>query len=215
MKIPLFPLDLVLFPGVPLPLHIFEQRYRQMTAECLAADAPFGIVRARPEGLAVIGCTARIVRVLHRYPDGRSDILTQGVERFEIEQLVSQGSMGQRLMGQGEDTRTCLQAEVDLLPDIGDQATRSAREECVALHFEALHLLGTGETGMQFDLDLPVAYLVAASLPADLDFRQELLAIRSDAARTEMLLRYYRDLLPKLRRSRQVSQSASSNGHIM
>lgn len=210
MKIPLFPLDLVLFPGVPLPLHIFEPRYRQMTAECLAANAPFGIVRARPEGLAVIGCTARIIRVLHRYPDGRSDILTQGVERFEIEQLIDQGPMGQ-----GQSTSTCLQAEVDLLPDTGDQATRSAREECVALHFEALHLVGTSETGMQFDLDLPVAYLVAASMPANLDFRQELLAIRSDAARTEMLLRYYRDLLPKLRRSRQVNQSASGNGHIM
>ncbi|MGA9719751.1 MAG: LON peptidase substrate-binding domain-containing protein [Acidobacteriaceae bacterium] len=210
MKIPLFPLDLVLFPGVPLPLHIFEPRYRQMTAECLAANTPFGIVRARPEGLAVIGCTAQIVRVLHRYPDGRSDILTQGVERFEIEQLIDQGPMGQ-----GGDTRAWLQAEVDLLPDTGDQAMRSARQECVALHFEALHLVGTGEAGMQFDLDLPVAYLVAASMPADLDFRQELLAIRSDAARTEMLLRYYRDLLPKLRRKRQVKQSASGNGHIM
>ncbi len=167
MKIPLFPLDLVLFPGVPLPLHIFEPRYRQMTAECLAANTPFGIVRARPEGLAVIGCTAQIVRVLHRYPDGRSDILTQGVERFEIEQLIDQGPMGQ-----GGDTRAWLQAEVDLLPDTGDQAMRSARQECVALHFEALHLVGTGEAGMQFDLDLPVAYLVAASMPADLDFRR-------------------------------------------
>ena len=210
MKIPLFPLDLVLFPGAPLPLHIFEPRYRQMTAECLAANTPFGIVRARPEGLAVIGCTAQIIRVLHRYPDGRSDILTQGIERFEIEQLVDQG-----MMGPGEDTRTCLQAEVDLLPDTGGHATRSAREECVGLHFEALHLMGTGEAGMQFDLDLPVAYLVAASMPADLDFQQELLVLRSDAARTETLLRYYRDILPKLRRSRQVSQSASTNGHIM
>ena len=210
MKIPLFPLDLVLFPGAPLPLHIFEPRYRQMIAECLAANTPFGIVRARPEGLAVIGCTAQIIRVLHRYPDGRSDILTQGIERFEIEQLVDQGTMGP-----GEDTRTCLQAEVDLLPDTGGQATRSAREECVGLHFEALHLMGTGEAGMQFDLDLPVAYLVAGSMPADLDFQQELLVLHSDAARTEALLRYYRDILPKLRRSRQASQSASTNGHIM
>src|SRR6476660_3378912 len=87
MKIPLFPLDLVLFPGVPLPLHIFEQRYREMIAECMASSAPFGIVRAQRDGLTVIGCTARIVRVLHKYPDGRSDILTQGVDRFEIEQL--------------------------------------------------------------------------------------------------------------------------------
>jgi hypothetical protein len=215
MKIPLFPLDLVLFPGAPLPLHIFEPRYRQMTAECVAANTPFGIVRARPEGLAVIGCTAQIVRVLHRYPDGRSDILTQGIERFEIEQLVGPALMGEGAMGPGEDARSCLQAEVDLLPDTGDQATRSAREECVGLHFEALHLLGTGEAGMQFDLDLPVAYLVAASMPADLDFQQELLVLRSDAARTETLLRYYRDILPKLRRSRQVNQSASTNGHIM
>jgi Lon protease-like protein len=104
MKIPLFPLDLVLFPGVPLPLHIFEPRYRQMAAECLATSAPFGIVRARPEGLAVIGCTARIVRILHRYPDGRSDILTQGIDRFEIEQLI----------GQGGDASSYLEAEIDL-----------------------------------------------------------------------------------------------------
>ncbi len=215
MKIPLFPLDLVLFPGIPLPLHIFEPRYRQMTAECLAADGSFGVVRALPEGLAVIGCTAQITQVLHRYPDGRSDILTQGVQRFEIEQLVDQGPVGHGPMGQGEDTLLCLHAEVDFLPDTGDQAIRSAREECVALHFEAQHLVGTGESSMQFDLDLPVAYLVAASMPTDMDFRQQLLALRSDAARTEMLLLYYRDLLPRLRRGGQVTQSASTNGHIM
>jgi Lon protease-like protein len=205
MKIPLFPLDLVLFPGVPLPLHIFEPRYREMTAQCLAEDAPFGIVRTRPEGLAVIGCTAQIVRVLHRYPDGRSDILTQGIERFEIEQLI----------GQGNDGDTYLQAAVDILPDIGEPATRSAREECVGLHFEALHLLGASEASMQLDLDQPIAYLIAASMPTDLDFRQTLLAERSDTARTETLLRYYREILPKLRRSRQVNQRASTNGHIM
>ena len=205
MKIPLFPLDLVLFPGVPLPLHIFEPRYRQMAAECLATSAPFGIVRARPEGLAVIGCTARIVRILHRYPDGRSDILTQGIDRFEIEQLI----------GQGGDASSYLEAEIDILPDTGDPASRPAREECVALHFEALHLLGAGDASMQFDLDQPVAYLVAASMPADLDFRQQLLVERSDAARTEILLGYYREILPKLRRSRQVNQRASTNGHVM
>ena len=62
MKIPLFPLDLVLFPGVPLPLHIFEPRYREMIAECIADNAPFGVVRAQRDGLAVVGCTAQVVR---------------------------------------------------------------------------------------------------------------------------------------------------------
>lgn len=201
MKIPLFPLDLVLFPGAPLPLHIFEPRYREMIAECVAGSAVFGIVRAQPDGLAVIGCTARVVRVLHGYPDGRSDILTQGIDRFEIEKL--------------DDSRSFLQAEVALLPDAGEAATRSSREECVALHFEALHLMGTSDIPLHLDLDAPVAYLLAATMPADLNFQQELLATRSDAERTETLLNYYRAVLPQLRSSAKISERASTNGHIM
>ncbi|HEY3988265.1 MAG TPA: LON peptidase substrate-binding domain-containing protein [Acidobacteriaceae bacterium] len=201
MKIPLFPLELVLFPGVPLPLHIFEPRYREMIAECIAGNVPFGVVHAQRDGLAVVGCTAQVVRVLRSYPDGRSDILTEGIDRFEIEQL--------------DDSRSFLQAEVDLLPDTGDPAARADREECVALHFEALHLLGAGETPMNLNLDLPVAYLLAAAMPADLNFQQALLAMRSDAERTEALLTYYRAFLPKLRSGAKASQRVSTNGHIM
>jgi Lon protease-like protein len=201
MKIPLFPLDLVLFPGVPLPLHIFEQRYREMIAECIASNALFGVVRAQREGLAVVGCSAQVVRVLHSYPDGRNDILTQGIDRFEIEQL--------------DDSRSFLQAEVDLLPDTGATAGRSAREECVALHFETMHLLGTAEPGVSLSLDEPLAYLLAASIPADLNFQQALLAMRSDQERTETLSSYYRAILPKLRSGAKASERASTNGHVM
>jgi Lon protease-like protein len=201
MKIPLFPLDVVLFPGAPLPLHIFEPRYREMVAECVAGNAVFGVVRAQPDGLAVIGCTAQVVRVLHSYPDGRSDILTQGIDRFVIEQL--------------DDSRNFLQAEVALLPDAGEPATRSSREECAALHFEALHLLGTSDIPVHLNLDAPVAYLLAATVSADLNFQQALLAMRSDAERTETLLSYYRAVLPQLRSGAKISERASTNGHIM
>jgi Lon protease-like protein len=201
MKIPLFPLDVVLFPGVPLPLHIFEPRYREMIAEGIANNTAFGVVRAQRDGLAVIGCTAQVVRVLHTHPDGRSDILSQDVDRFEIEQL--------------DDSRSFLQAEVDILPDTAPPATRAAREACVALHFEALHLMGASETPMHFNLDAPVAYLLAATVPADLNFQQALLAMRSEAERTETLLSYYRAVLPKLRNSAKTSERAATNGHIM
>jgi Lon protease-like protein len=200
MKIPLFPLDVVLFPGVPLPLHIFEPRYREMIAECIAGNIAFGVVRAQRDGLAVVGCTARVIRVMQSYPDGRSDILAQGVERFEIVQL--------------DNSRNFLQAEVDLLPDVAP-ATRAAREECVAFHFEALHLMGSSHASMHLNLDAPVAYLLAAVMPADLNFQQALLAMRSDAERTETLSSYYRAILPKLRSAAQTSERASSNGHIM
>ncbi len=201
MKIPLFPLDTVLLPGVPLPLHIFELRYREMIAECMQTSTVFGVVRAQQEGLAVIGCTAQIVNVLSQYPDGRSDVLTQGVDRFEIEQL--------------DDTRGFLQAEVDVLPDEGPQASRPARQECVALHFEMLELTGEGDPNLHLDLDAPVVYLLVSALPTDLSFHQALLGMRCDAERTETLLIYYRAMLPKLRRGVHAGQRASTNGHIM
>ena len=202
MKIPLFPLDTVLFPGVPLPLHIFEERYREMITECLSTSTVFGVVRAQREGISVVGCTARIVRVLYQYPDGRSDILTQGVDRFEIEQL--------------DDSRSFLQAEIDLLPDEGREASRAEREECVALHFEILELTGVDpHAPLNLDLDAPVAYVLASAMPTDVGFHQALLTMRSDAERTETLLAYYRAMLPKLRRGVHAGQRAASNGHIM
>src|SRR5580658_2096192 len=81
-RIPLFPLDIVLFPGQAVPLHIFEPRYRQMTRHCLDEQSPFGIVCASGATLAQTGCSAMIVKILKEYEDGRSDILTAGQNAF-------------------------------------------------------------------------------------------------------------------------------------
>src|SRR5438094_3163303 len=85
--LPLFPLDLVLLPGVPLPLHIFEPRYKEMIKECLDQNRAFGIIRSKGEALATIGCTAEIMNVLKTYPDGRMNILAEGKKRFEVLQV--------------------------------------------------------------------------------------------------------------------------------
>jgi Lon protease-like protein len=86
--IPLFPLGLVMLPGMPLPLHIFEERYKLMISECMAANAPFGIVLFDGTSIRTAGCTARVLQVLHRYEDGRMDILTQGEQRFYVQALI-------------------------------------------------------------------------------------------------------------------------------
>jgi Lon protease-like protein len=200
MKIPLFPLDVVLFPGAPLPLHIFEDRYKEMVAECLTQDCDFGVVRAQRGGLAVIGCTAKIVKVLQR-DDGRMDILCEGKQRFEIEIL--------------DNSRTFLQAEVDALDDDGEQASRSQREEAAALHFETLELAGAGMQNASLNLDGPIAFQLAYSIPSDMGFKQQLLNTRSDAARTQQLLDFYNTVLPKLRRGAYATRTASGNGHVM
>jgi Lon protease-like protein len=201
MKIPLFPLEVVLFPGAALPLHIFESRYKEMIGECLARSSAFGVVRAQREGLAVIGCTAEIIRILEKYPDGRLDILCQGLKRFEIENL--------------DNSRSFLQAEVDFFGDDGVPASRTLRETCAALHFEVLELMGAENATLGIDLDQPISFHLASSVPSDLSFKQELLAMRSDAERTERLLAFYNTMLPKLRRGVQASKVASGNGQVM
>ena len=201
MKIPLFPLEVVLFPEAALPLHIFEERYKEMVSVCLAEKTGFGVVCAQREGLAVVGCTAEIVRILEKYPDGRMDILCQGAKRFEIENL--------------DNTRSFLQAEVDFFGDEGLSATRAMREECTALHFEVLELMGGDKSHRAFDLNEPIAFRVAWASPTDLSFRIELLALRSDAERTERLIAFYNAMLPKLRRGVQASIAVARNGHVM
>jgi Lon protease-like protein len=89
-RIPLFPLGLVLLPGMLLPLHIFEERYKRMISECLDGNMPFGIVWFDGQSIRPVGCTARIIRVLHRYEDGRMDILTRGEKRFYTEGMVEE-----------------------------------------------------------------------------------------------------------------------------
>lgn len=201
MRVPLFPLDVVLFPGTPLPLHIFEDRYKEMVAECLSGRSSFGVVRAQREGLAVIGCMATIVHVLHEYDDRRLDILCQGENRFEIELL--------------DNSRSFLQAEVDFFADDGDESTRQMREECVALHFEVLELAGVDHQPAHLDLDAPIAFQLAWALPSDLGFKQQLLSLRSDAERTQRLCDFYKTMLPKLRLGAHAGKTAQSNGHIM
>ena len=201
MRISLFPLDVVLFPEAALPLHIFEDRYKEMIGECLAHRTAFGVVRAQQEGLAVIGCTAQIVRVIQRYDDGRMDILCQGDSRFEIEML--------------ENGRPFLEAEVEFFEDEGEPASRSLREECAALHFETMELAGVEMETTHLSLDRPISFKLAASLPADPGFKQQVLGLRSDAERTRRLMDFYRSILPKLRSNTLARKISSQNGHVM
>ena len=127
--LPLFPLDVVLFPGTPLPLHIFEPRYREMISECLDRKMSFGVVRAKEEGVAEIGCTAEIITVTRKYPDGRLDIVTEGRERFEVMQVNQE--------------RSFLQAEVLYLQDEPEKATADEIAQAVKLQGEIVELAGS------------------------------------------------------------------------
>jgi len=184
--LPLFPLELVLLPGVPLPLHIFEPRYKEMIAECLHLKKPFGVVRASPEGVADIGCTAEILEVTKKYDDGRMDILTRGVDRFEVLEV--------------NEDRSFLQAEITLIQDEPGRPARQMVEQAVRLHAEIAKLAGTEVSGPEEGAS-NLSFLLAGSLPLDLDFKQKLLVTSSEAKRLEAVVGYLEAVLPGLRRA--------------
>ena len=85
--LPLFPLEVVLFPGTKLPLHIFEPRYRLMIGEAIDGHSQFGIILARETKLARFGCAAMVERVTKRHNDGRFDIDMRAWQRFQALEL--------------------------------------------------------------------------------------------------------------------------------
>jgi Lon protease-like protein len=186
--LPIFPLDLVLLPGVPLPLHIFEPRYREMIAECLERKKPFGVVRASSDGVADIGCTAEIMSVTKKYDDGRMDILTRGVERFEVIHV--------------NNDRSFLQAEISVVQDEDEPRKPRAQlvTQAVRLHAEIAKLAGAEPSGPDEHAG-KLSFLLAGSLPLDLDFKQNLLSTLSEAKRLEAVIGYLEAVLPGLRRA--------------
>lgn len=196
--LPLFPLDVVLLPGTPLPLHIFEPRYKEMIAECLANNAPFGVVRALDDGVAEVGCTAEILTVTKEYPDGRMDLIAEGRKRFEVLELNRQ--------------RSFLQAEVLLVADEPSAAAPEDKARAIQVHLEILSLAGAVQDLSAADQNA-LSFYLAGSLPLDLDFKQKLLAMRSETERIQAVATYLEGILPNLRRAARAREKAGGNGH--
>ena len=197
--LPLFPLDLVLLPGVPLPLHIFEPRYKEMISECLERTEVFGIVRGKEGGMAEIGCTAEIVTVTKKYDDGRMDIVTQGRERFEVVQVNQE--------------RSFLQAEVVYLRDEPGSASSEEIEKALKLHGEIMNLAGAAPLDASEVDKEQLSFYMAGSLPLDLDFKQALLSMKSEPERLRAIISFFETILPPMRRAVNVRRKAGGNGH--
>ncbi len=197
--LPLFPLDLVLLPGTPLPLHIFEPRYREMISECLDRNQHFGVLRGKEQELAEIGCTAEILTVTKKYEDGRMDIVTEGRARFEVLQLNQE--------------RSFLQGEVLYLPDEPGTASQEEIAQALKLHTEIMTLAGAEpERSSEVD-EAQLSFRLAGSLPLDLDFKQSLLGMKSEAERLRAVISFFENILPTMRRTVHVRRKAGGNGH--
>ncbi len=197
--LPLFPLQVVLLPDAELPLHIFEDRYKEMIAEVLRDKIEFGVVLANDRGIVNTGCTAVIERVLREYPDGRLDILTVGRRRFEIERI--------------NDERAFLRGEVDYFDDEDATSPQDEfRARAIAGYNELRALTADPPLPQAESQDPQLSFRLARPIQ-DLDFRQALLSARSEADRLRQLAEFLPTFLLRQRRVERVKQVAPRNGH--
>jgi Lon protease-like protein len=201
--LPLFPLKVVLFPRTEIPLHIFEERYKEMIGECLKTRSVFGIVLLLEQGLASTGCTASIEQVIHRFDDGRMDILVRGQRRFDLTGL--------------DQERSFLRGDAEFFDDDDDGVAASDPRRKQAL--ELLEQLSP-RTELEDATDPPLdpadrelSFQIASRFPVDLPFRQTLLQMRSESDRLDRVISYSKKLSLRLTRVAHLKAKAGNNGH--
>lgn len=209
--LPLFPLPVVLFPGVPLPLHIFEPRYRRLLAECLDGDRRFGMLYCPPgvgeESLAPghVGCVAHIESA-EQLPDGRSNIIVTGVERFVFERYVESaapyhvGSVTE--FADRAEPVALLEELAERVREIFGRVARAART--IADDSDPLPAL-------QDDPSL-LAFGLAAMIDMEAEARQKLLMSRSAGERLEEIQSLLTTALHALEPRAAAHARAKSNG---
>jgi Lon protease-like protein len=197
-RFPLFPLGLVLLPGEQVPLHIFEERYKQMIGECLDEDREFGVLWLADDELKEVGCAARITRVLEKFDDGRLNILAECTTPFRMERRI-----GDMAYPAGDVVL------LDDAPDEDDAALERARttyadlvEEVTDARPEPETLSGLGAYGMAATVDINPAA------------KQALLELRSEPARLEQIEGLFAEALRRIRTAAKVAEQASGNGHL-
>jgi Lon protease-like protein len=196
--LPLFPLSLVLVPTMPLPLHIFEDRYKEMMADLITGQSEFGVVLAKEQGIANIGCTAIVDEVTRRYDDGRLDLIATGQRRFRITSL--------------DQEKTYLRAEVQYFNDEDasevpadlKQKASSAYRRLATFEDVAAAEPKFERTRISFQL---------AQLIEDLDKRQMVLGLRSEIERLEYLVRIVPSYIEQRERIALAKRVAPLNGH--
>lgn len=206
-RIPLFPLGIVLFPQSQVPLHIFEDRYKNLIAETVQEGGIFGINYIEEDRLHSIGCTARIVEVTEKYPDGKLDIVTEGERRYEVVELEQNGP----------DQLSF--AIVRWLDDVQEKRDEELAERTIELFNELTEVAYKGsidpidEDIWKVEGKLP-SFLIAQKSGLDAPQRQALLSVVSENERLEMLNKFLTHLLPKVKELETINDLIRNDGYI-
>jgi len=197
--LPLFPLQVVVFPRTQLPLHIFEERYKEMIGDAIRDQSEFGVVLAKEEGILNAGCTVVVDQLLKTHPDGRMDIMTRGIRRFEIVMLNQE--------------KPYLRGEVAYFDDDeSDPAPTEVRTEALRLYqswMEFEEKPASSEAALD---DAQLSFQLAQGIQ-DLDFLHFLLRTRSETLRLKKVAEFLSEYVPRQRLTASMKKLAPTNGH--
>ncbi len=198
--LPLFPLGVVLFPRTPLGLHIFEERYKEMLRDAEENQTEFGVVLAASNGIVNLGCTAVVEKVLKRYADGRFDLIASGRRRFEVILL--------------NEEKSYLQGSVEFFDDDETEAPPEELRTRVLAHYEELRRVDEeAQSETEAELTDPQISFQVGQFVSDVNFRQKLLATRSETTRLQQLAEYLPEYLSRQVQIHHGKQVAPKNGH--
>jgi Lon protease-like protein len=189
-------------PGSPLPLHIFEERYKQMVNECLEAGSEFGMVLADESGTRSVGCTARIVELVERYEDGRLVILVEGSRRFRLNDIMTGNPY--------------YVGDIEYIEDGPEEEdVSSLAEECVALLERVVEAATEGTVDIEIESPYHnLSFTIAGRIEFDLDTRQQILELTNERERLEKVRKLLAEAAERLERERQAREKAQKNGHL-
>lgn len=201
--IPIFPLGIVLLPQLPMPLHIFEERYKLMIRHCLDQKKAFGIIFYDGKYMSQRGCTAAITEILKYYDDGRMDIMTRGQDRFIIKRI--------------DESKPYLQAQVEYFDDAVEEPT----EELNAAIDRALNLLAEYRLMTDADSGRPeyedirqLSFLISGNegfTPAE---KQTFLEMTSTTARLLKSMAALQKVIERLKVTESIRKIVGGNGQI-
>ena len=198
-EIGLFPLGLVLLPTEQVPLHIFEPRYRELIAECLEADEPFGLVFADDDGLRGIGTLASVVEVTDRFEDGRLNVVIEGGDRFRLVELTE---------GRSFHTGT-----IEPLGDLeADPPSAEEVERATTVFSRLVQLTGTEVEPPDVQGEQP-SFAIAARFELAPALKLELLEETSERQRLVRLCEILESAAASVERQREIAELAQTNGH--
>lgn len=184
---------------MPLPLHIFEERYKEMMGDIIPIEGEFGVVLAKDDGIVNIGCTATVVNVLRKYPDGRLDLVAAGQRRFQIESL--------------DEDKPYLRAEVEYFDDEDlDEVSPELRNRATLALRQLIQIEEREISPAKMESAARLSFQIA-QLVSDLDKRQTVLALRSEVERLEYLIRVVPDHITQRKYMALAKKVGPQNGH--